>query len=50
MVPLIDIPFSPERFHPLSSLYGTTFESVCSKPCGIGEFKVRIISMVLEIS
>eukprot|EP00090_Calanus_glacialis_P014753 TRINITY_DN23618_c0_g1_i1.p1 TRINITY_DN23618_c0_g1~~TRINITY_DN23618_c0_g1_i1.p1 ORF type:complete len:691 (-),score=130.24 TRINITY_DN23618_c0_g1_i1:169-2037(-) len=30
---------SPVQFHPLSTKHANIFESVCSKECGIGEFK-----------
>ena len=33
----------PAQFHPSSSLHADVFESVCSKECGVGEFKVTII-------
>ena len=32
---------SPVQFHPLSTKHANIFESVCSKECGIGEFKVN---------
>ena len=38
----IDISWiSPVQFHPKSTMHAPVFESVCSKECGIGEFKVR---------
>ena len=39
----------PAQFHPSSSLHADVFESVCSKECGVGEFKVTIIIMMMIV-
>ena len=39
---VIAIPPSCSRrveHHPLSAVYGAVFESVCSKECGIGQYR-----------
>ena len=39
----------PAQFHPSSSLHAEVFESVCSKECGVGEFKVTIIIILMIV-
>ena len=39
----------PAQFHPSSSLHADVFESVCSKECGVGEFKVTIIIISMSV-
>ena len=39
----------PAQFHPSSSLHADVFESVCSKECGVGEFKVTIIIVLMIV-
>ena len=37
----------PVQFHPSSGVHAEVFESVCSKECGVGEFKVSILKMIM---
>ena len=37
----------PVQFHPSSGVHAEVFESVCSKECGVGEFKVSILNMMM---
>ena len=37
----------PVQFHPSSGVHAEVFESVCSKECGVGEFKVSILNMMV---
>ena len=45
---MISIMIRPVQFHPFSSVHSDVFESVCSKECGVGEFKVTMmITMIM---
>ena len=39
----------PVQFHPSSGVHAEVFESVCSKECGVGEFKVSILNMMMTV-
>ena len=39
----------PVQFHPSSGVHAEVFESVCSKECGVGEFKVSILNRMMKM-
>ena len=39
----------PVQFHPSSDVHAEVFESVCSKECGVGEFKVSILNRMMKM-
>ena len=44
---MIIMTIRPVQFHPFSSVHSDVFESVCSKECGVGEFKVTRMIMIM---
>ena len=47
MITMMMMMTRPVQFHPFSSVHADVFESVCSKECGVGEFKVTTMIMIM---